>query len=59
LVLDLSVKKAMGQLLGRRDRQDFLVLGGKQRDKMEEKEVQHRLLLQVSGQGCLAGSRFD
>jgi hypothetical protein len=28
LVLDLSVKKAMGQLLGRRDKQDFWVPGG-------------------------------
>lgn len=28
MVIDRSVKKAVGQLLGRKDRQDFQVLGG-------------------------------
>ena len=32
MVLNLSVKKAIGQLLGGRDKQDFLVPGGKQKD---------------------------
>jgi hypothetical protein len=38
LVLDLSVKKVMGQLLSRRYRQDFEVPGGKTRCKERERE---------------------
>jgi hypothetical protein len=36
LILDLSVKKTMSQLLGRKDRQDFHGPRGKQRDVREE-----------------------
>jgi hypothetical protein len=38
LVLDLSVKKATGKLLGRWDRRDFQVPGGKQRDAKRERQ---------------------
>ena len=38
LVLDLSVKKALGQLLGGRYRQDFWVPGGRGRHKEGEEE---------------------
>jgi hypothetical protein len=43
LVLDLSVKKAMGQFLGRRDRWDFWVPGGRQGDVRKENRVHHAL----------------
>jgi hypothetical protein len=36
MVLDLSVKTAMGQFLGGRDRWDFQVPGGSQGDKRKE-----------------------
>jgi len=39
LVLYLSVKEAMGQLLGRRYRLDFWVPGGKGRHKEGEEEI--------------------
>jgi hypothetical protein len=38
LVLDLSVKKAIGQLLGGRYMQDFQVSGGKGRHKKGKEE---------------------
>jgi hypothetical protein len=38
LVLDLSVKKAMGQLMGRKYRQDFQVPGGKRDARKERME---------------------
>jgi len=39
LVLGLSVKKALDQLLGRRDRQNLQVPGGEHRDAREERRV--------------------
>jgi hypothetical protein len=43
LVLDLSVQKAMGQLLGRRYRQDFQVPIRKERCNEGEEEFCHAL----------------
>jgi hypothetical protein len=48
LVLDLSVKKAKGQLLGGRDRWDFCVPGGKQRDVRDERQSMVRHLMKKS-----------
>ena len=69
---DLSLKKAMGRLLSRRYRPDLRVPGGKGRHRKgrqnEEKlsshvrfhmDWPHRPLLQVDGQGCLAGTRCN
>jgi hypothetical protein len=39
LILDLSVKKAMGQLLGGRDRRDFQVPGEKREPHGREREL--------------------
>lgn len=44
MILNLSVKRAMGQLLRGRDRQDFQLLGGRHRDDArEENGVLHAL----------------
>lgn len=73
LVLDLSVKKARGQLLGGRYKQDFWVPGEKGRCKegergafcyaLEEEKaschVRSQKALQAGGQRCLAGARWD
>jgi hypothetical protein len=44
VVLDLSVKKAMGQLLGGRDRWDFQVPGGGKEKQGRRGEVSAMLL---------------
>jgi hypothetical protein len=49
LVLDLSVKKAMGQLLGRRDNQVFKVLGAKKAGGCKEREESFTMLLMNKG----------
>jgi hypothetical protein len=50
LVLDLAVKKALGQLLCKRCRQDFWVLGRREADTREQNNVVHHAL--VRGELC-------
>ena len=52
LVLDLSVKKAVGQLLGGRYRQDFQVPGGKAGNTRKEKRSSPCLGERRTSQPC-------